>query len=329
MSERDNAPRWSGSPGRYEVWFLTMSRPDGAVGYWIRYTLRAPPAGPVEPQLWFARFDRRGPAGTFGIHGSAEGTVSTADAAGGFRVALGGAEIESGAARGSLSGAGHDVRWDLKWPTGEPTLRLLPALMYRGRVAPTRPVAPNPDVLFTGTIDVDGETMELDGAPGQQGHVEGSRHADRWAWASCTTYGEGFALQAVSAQSRRAGFLTPYATFAALRVDDRWVRFRSLAHRRAWGLGSWRLSLVSRLYRVEGQVTAPREAMIRARYHDPDGTPRWVHNSEVASSRLLVWERRAGGWQEVADLTSEGTTHAEWAGMTPATAVEREHVEVA
>jgi hypothetical protein len=330
MSERDNMPRWDGRPGRYEVWFLTMSSLDGRLGYWIRYTLRAPTGGAVEPELWFARFDRRTPDRTFGIHGPAGGGLSGADGSGGFRLSVGDAVIESGAARGALSGAGHDVRWDLKWPTGEPTVRLLPAPLYRGGLAPTRPVVPNPDVRFTGTIEVDGQTVDLDGFPGQQGHVEGTRHAERWAWASSTDFGEeGFAFQAVSAQSRRGPFLTPFATFAALRLDDRWIPFRALARRRTWGLGWWRLRLVSRLYRLEGEVRAAPSEMLRARYRDPDGTPRWVHNSEVASSRLLLWERRAGGWQEVADLSSDGTTHAEWAGTTPATAVEREHVEVA
>jgi hypothetical protein len=69
--------------------------------------------------------------------------------------------------------------------------------------------------------------------------------------------------------------------------------------------------------------------LIRARYEDPDGRARYCHNSEVASSRLALFERRAGGFEEVALLESRGTTHAEWAGLTPASAVEREFVEVA
>jgi hypothetical protein len=347
MSEIDNRPRWNDRPGRYEVWFLTMSHPEGRNGYWIRYTLRVPPDGPGEPRLWFARFDRQDPSRTFGINGAPSSSDSTEpEWAFGSRVglvppgappdvrgaviSLGDATFGPGEAIGSISGAGHDVRWDLTWPTGQPTFRLLPAPLYRGRLAPTRPVTPNPDTRFSGTIEVDGEKEELEEFPGQQGHVEGTRHAERWAWASCTAFGDQrFAFQAISAQSRRARLLTPFATFAAVRLEDRWVRFRSVSRDRSWGLGTWRLSMVSRRYRLEGQITAPREAMIRARYHDPDGTPRWCHNSEVASSRLLLWERRTGGWQEVADLESDGTTHAEWAGKTPATAIAREHVEVA
>jgi hypothetical protein len=68
--------------------------------------------------------------------------------------------------------------------------------------------------------------------------------------------------------------------------------------------------------------------MVRARYEDPDGSSRHCHHTEVASCRLALFERRAGGVEEVALLESKGTTQAEWAGGTPATAVETEHVEV-
>ena len=64
--EQDNLPAWTGKPGRYEVWFLTMS--DGRQGYWIRATLLAPSQGPGEARLWFARFDREDPSAVFGIN---------------------------------------------------------------------------------------------------------------------------------------------------------------------------------------------------------------------------------------------------------------------
>jgi hypothetical protein len=309
-----------------------MSGPDGRVGFWIRYTVRSPVAGPAEPMLWFARFDADRSEQTFGIHGPPPGEPPVASPGELFldgALNWGDATLESGTARGVLAGAGHQVRWDVRWPAGQPTFRVLPAALYRRGMAPTRPVTPNPDLRFTGTIEVDGTERTIDGFVGQQGHVEGNRHADRWAWASCTAFDQsGYAFQALSAQSRRGPMLTPFLSFGGIRIDDRWVRLRETRRVRRWSLGTWRLSLSSRSYRVEGEVRASPEAMVRARYLDPDDTPRYCHNSEVASASLLVWERRAGGWQEVTALTSTGTTHAEWAGRTPAPAAMAEHVEV-
>jgi hypothetical protein len=321
--ERDNAPRWDGRRGHYEVWFLTMTH--GRIGYWIRYTLRAPVAGPPEREAWFARFDPDDPARTFGLHGPPDG----APVPGGyFRV--GESVLEPGTARGHIAGPGHEARWDLQWDGGQPTFRVLPPVLYRAGLAPTKPFTPNPDVRFSGTIEADGERVAVDGAPGQQGHLYGSRHAERWAWASCNRFvDDGWAFQALSAQGRRGPLLTPFLTFAGLRIDGRWVRFRGTSRRRTWALGTWRLRLEAKAYRLEGEVRAFPDHLIRARYLDPDDTPRFCHNSEVASARLVLWERRAGGWQEAAGLVSEGTTHAEWAGRTPAPGVETVHAEVA
>lgn len=333
LTERDNRPRWDGRRGRYEVWFLTMSDPGGRQGYWIRYAVRAPVAGPPEVRLWFARFDRERPGRTFGIHGPPPGEPAGSSPRDLFldgALHWGDAVLEPGAARGVLAGSGHHVRWDVRWPTGQPSFRILPAPLYRGGLAPTRPIAPNPDLRFAGTVGVDGEERSVDGFAGQQGHVEGSRHAERWAWASCTGFDrEGYAFQVLSAQGRRGPILTPFLSFAGIRIDGRWVRLRGTRRVRTWSLGSWHLSLASKSYRLEGEVWAAPEAMLRARYLDPDDTPRYCHHSEVASSRLLLWERRAGGWQEVAALTSEGTTQSEWAGRTPAPPAMAEHVEVA
>jgi hypothetical protein len=330
LTERDNRPRWDGRRGRYEVWFLTMSGPDGGEGYWIRYSIRAPVAGPAEPTLWFARFDRDRPDRTFGIHGPPRGQPpesTPGDLFLGHALHWGDAALEAGMARGSLAGSGHQVRWDLRWPQGGPSFRILPAAVER--IAPTRPVTPNPDIAFAGSIEVDGKERSIDGFTGQQGHLDGSRHADRWAWASCASFApDGHAFQALSVQGRRGPVVTPFLSFAGVRVDGRWIRLRGVRRARTWSLGTWRLSLASRSFRLEGEVRAAPKTLIRARYLDPDDTPRFCHNSEIASSRLLLWERGAGGWQQVADLASEGTTHAEWVGRTPAPVAMTEHVQV-
>ena len=44
-------------------------------------------------------------------------------------------------------------------------------------------------------------------------------------------------------------------------------------------------------YRLTGRVEAPTRDLIRARYEDPDGTSRFCHNSEIASSRLVLVAR--------------------------------------
>jgi hypothetical protein len=319
---------WRGRRGRYEAWFLTLSSPDGRSGYWIRYTLRSPVAGPREPRLWFARFSRDDPVATFGINAGADHDAFRSEP-GAFEIRIAEALLRSGRAVGEVAGAGHEARWDLEFDTGQPTFRLLPEALYGNPVVPTRPFTPNPDLRYRGTIEVDGRVMSVDGFPGQQGHVEGSRHGERWAWAFCNGFDlGGVVFQALSAQGRRGPLTTPHLSFAGLRWEGRWIRLRGVARRKSWSLGRWRIRLAGRRHRLEGEVWADPRDLVQARYLDPDDTPRWCHNSEVSSCRLVLWERGAGGWHQRAELASDGTTHAEWAGRTPAPGVETVHVEV-
>ena len=309
------------------MWFLTISDPGDGSGYWIRYTIRAPISGPPEARVWFAAFAADEGATPVALNeGLPVGRLHIRNDP--FEARMGDSVIRSDRAVGSIEGHGHRVAWDLTFRQG-PTFRLLPPAMYRGPLAPTKPLTPNPDARFDGAIEVDGDRRILQRAPGQQGHLFGTRHAERWAWAYCSAFeGDGRVFQALSAQVRRASLLTPFLTVAGLRIDGEWIRLRGLSRRRDWDLGRWRLALMGRRHRLEGEVRAAPRSMVQARYLDPDDTPRWCHHSEVASCRLTLWERRPGGWHEVAELASTGTTHAEWTGRTPAPGVEAAHQEL-
>jgi hypothetical protein len=279
--------------------------------------------------VWFARFDRDRPERTVALNG-AWPIEAVSDRADPFEVRIGDAELVSGHAAGRLSGAGHQVEWDLTWPTGDDTLRLLPKALYRGGLAPSKPFSPNPSTRFSGTVTVDEEQASLDSMPGQQGHVYGSKHAERWAWAHCPAFegDEDVALTALTAQGKRGPLTTPFTTFVSVRLNGRWIRLSKVSRKREQTLGAWRVDLGDRHFRLTGRVAADPSLIVQARYLDPDGTPRWCHNSEVASSRFVLFERRRGGFEEVASLSSVGTTHAEWAGRTPAPGEFVEHADV-
>lgn len=326
MSEADNVARAHGRPGTYEVWFLTFTDPVSGTGYWIRSTLSTTPEGTRSAGAWFARFDRADPARTVGIHVSTKQATVAADA---FDVEIAGTLMRPGRAWGSLQGGGHDASWDLAYETGGPSFGVLPDPLARSSLVSTHSISPNPATRVSGSVRVDDHVVQLRDVPAHQGHVDGTRHAERWAWASCSDFiGADAAIEAVTAKARRGPISTPYATFVGVRWQGTWIRLARVARRPDFELGSWRLDLESRRYRLTGRVEAPARDLIRARYEDPDGRERHCHNSEVASCRLALFERRPGGMEELGLLESRGTTHAEWAGLTPARSVERTFVEV-
>jgi hypothetical protein len=66
------------------------------------------------------------------------------------------------------------------------------------------------------------------------------------------------------------------------------------------------------------QVDADRDALVGVTYHDPDGDEAYCYNSEIATARVLVYEReRRGPWQLRDTLVADGCAHFEYAQREP------------
>jgi Tocopherol cyclase len=327
MTETDNLPRWGGRPGGFETWHLTLTEPVSGQGVWIRAGLVAPRKGRPWGTAAVAAFHPANPERTFGIRERHSGEGFTLGGPDRY-LRTGDVEVGPGFVRGTVGGGGRDARFDLTFPTGGSTNQLLPHMATKGPLGAAALTAPNAHVPVSGVVAIDGEELALDRVPGSQSHAYGPRRPERWAWARCASFeDEDAVFEAFTGQVRRGPYLTPFLTTVALRRQGRWLRFTRLRPRRDFSLGYWHIDVADRRFRLTGRVEAPAFALVRTRLEDPDGTDRHTHHTAMASCRLALFERRPGGFDEVAVLESHGLAHAEWAGRTPATAVERSAVE--
>ncbi len=324
MAERDNVPRWTGKPGALEAWHVTLTEPVTGRGFWVRAGLVAPAQGDPRGMAAFAAFHPAEPGRTFGVQEDHPGDQFTVGGQDRY-LRTGGVEVGPGYLRGAVSGDGHEARWELTYPVGESTYALLPDVAARGPFGAAATIVANPNVRVSGEVSLDGEVMVLEDVPGSQGHSYGARYPERWVWARCSSFeDEDAVLEAFTGQVRRGPYVTPFITTIGLRRGGRWTRFTRLRGRRDFSMGYWRIDVADRRYRLTGRVEAPTMAMVRARLDGPDGTIRYSHHTATASCRLALFERRTGGFDEVAVLESRGLVQAEWAGRTAAGAVERE-----
>lgn len=198
MQSDPNAPEidWplpTGEPGR-EVWYSLVSPRDASVAFWYRYTLLSTEGGRQEGRLWAALTDREDPASsTFVSEAFDLGDVRTAREP--FELTIGDSVLTSSSATGQIG----DVSWDFEYDPDTyvfTPLRSETLTNLLSRTAGTgKHWSRNESVFMSGEITVGGRTIELDDAPGHQGHTLSSRDPpDAWTWVQCNDFEDSSAV---------------------------------------------------------------------------------------------------------------------------------------
>lgn len=255
-----NALRWDGRPGRYEAWYLTV-----AGRFWIRYSLRVPtdPADDGDAALWLVDFTGKPRArkATFGLD-------ALRTPRNGWPLELGPGALGDTEATGEIEGA----RWQLTFSAEQQPFAYTRPILSRLGLASTENVVVKPSLAISGVVEIDGERHELDAAPGQQAHLFGRRHADRWGWFHATLP-DGRWVEGLVAE-------VPHLPQIALHSSERGAAnglpalFRT---RREIAPGR----VVVGPYVVE----ASRDDFVGVTYRDPDGAEVFCYHAEKAILR--------------------------------------------
>ncbi|MCL5277506.1 MAG: hypothetical protein M1517_07025 [Deltaproteobacteria bacterium] len=317
-AERSNITRWSGGPGHYEVYYIKFNHTGSATAYWIRYTLLAPLSGGAVAELWGVSFDSEDPSKNMAVKGTfpVSGTEIGKDR---FSFKVGGATISQTGASGTIRGKEGTMRWDLRFGPVARVFRHFPYdFLYSAGFPKTKVVSPNFSIKVYGRVEVNGRTYECKGEPGQQTHLWGTKHAERWTWASCNSFkGDDTAVfEGLSAQVRTTGGPGPALTLLFVRCGGKDYPLNGivqlLRNRSESAFPTWRLGAVHGGMRFTGEIGAPAEAFVGVEYTDPDGERLWCYNTEVANMELEVYDHG----KKVEVLTSAQSCALEFGGRT-------------
>jgi hypothetical protein len=306
------APRWpsvAAGRGHYESYYLRAVAPEGGRGVWIRYTVSRSPQGPATGQLWCTWFDRSAP-GPRAVRIDT-GEPSTGD---GAWIELGESVFGPREVTGSTGSAEHPMSWSLRHRSDAPPLRHLPReWMYAARLPRTKLLSPAPTTVFDGTLEVDGETVEIAGWPGMVGHNWGEQHAEQWLWLSGLAFDgadDGTWLDVGVGRIRLGPLTTPWVANGAMSVGGTRLALGGLGRR--VGVAPSEDGCVVRLpgagVTVTASFSAPRDAFVDWDYASPDGSGHRVTNCSVAD--LSVRVERTG--QPLLELVSPGRAAYEW-----------------
>ena len=323
MASDENALRWTGKPGHYEVYYVSLTDAASGCGAWIRYTMLAPLEGMGAPTcaLWLMAME---PGGA--VHGHKttlpiDRLLARPDP---FELRIGDAVLDDRGMRGGFD----DVAWDLRWQPRLPAYRHVHPLLQRARIAKTILTLPHPDLEIAGTLRFGGRELELDGARGGQAHLWGTKHAARWAWAHCNDFrdadgeraGDTF-IDAVSVFVPRLGReVGPSTPVVGRLLGEDFCAISPLRVLRApssFSLTGWRFEATAGRRRIAVEVEARRDALVGVTYHDPDGDLAHCYNSETATMRVEIFDRAGSAWQPRATLIADGRAHYEYAQRDP------------
>jgi hypothetical protein len=292
VDERARFGEVAAKAGHYESFYLKACRPDGGQGVWIRHTVHKRPGEEPTGSIWFTLFDRDAPAPRATKVTVPASAVST-PAGSWMRVAD--AEIGPGEAEGSLDTEALAATWSLRFDGTREPCRYLPAdWLYKAPLPRTKFVAPFPDAVFGGRLEVDGASLDLASWPGMIGHNWGTEHAERWIWLEGTGFADspGTWFDAGAARVKLGSRISPWVPSGFLALDG--VRHR------LGGLGAIRSArieesptecsflLPGKDIVVHGRVTAPRKDFVGWVYADPKGGEHHTVNCSVADLELTV-----------------------------------------
>jgi hypothetical protein len=325
-----NEVRWDGRRrGFYEVYYFKANHLRSGRAVWLRYTLLVPRNPRQQPvaELWGIAFDSA--AGrTLGW----KETFPLADcrwSSRPFAFRIGSAELTDEGLKGRLEEGGRTLEWAFHYSAKKGTFVHFPHdWMYRAPFPKTKVVTPHLSVAVDGYLKVNGETFPFHGEPGQLGHLWGTQHGERWAWAHCNHFkgAPDAAFEGLAASIKLGGWVTPPIALFCFEWQGKRYHFNRISHwLRASGrseLTGWTFEAKGGDYRLTGEIRSAVPLIAGVRYQDPDGSFLFCHNTKVADAVLKLYRVKPDS-ALLGEFRADGTMAYEWVTRTLDPRVER------
>jgi hypothetical protein len=277
----------------YESRYIRANHLNRPEALWLRETLLLRRSAHPSADVWVMVFDPDG-VGNKAI--KAPHPIDDTD----FRVdpwcaRIGAATLDDHSARGGLTLENRTASWDFRitYRSHEP-VKLLTERGYAARLPSAKTLVRSPLARFDGHLNVDNNSIAVDGWTGSVNHNWGRRHPPAYAFAQVCGFDDApeSTLEIVTARAGVGLMSLPPVTLFVLRHDGREFAVRSmLAARRT--SGSYRpftWSFAARVdgLRLDGEITADPRHVIGLTYTDTDGTSKYCYNSAIARCHVRL-----------------------------------------
>lgn len=322
----ENHMRWDRRSSDFmEVWYATLNHKPTGSGLWLRYTITAPRVGDPYCELWAFVFD---PAGIRTFAGKQRFSIDHLAVPNGrddgALVRIGDAWLSENHLEGEVVGGDGSLAWSLDFEPADRTFQHLPpSVRHRIERRVSTVCSPNLSVPFTGTVKLEGDVLEFQNEIGCQSHRWGRKHSTSWAWAHCSDFdnSEGTVFEGVAARASAGPLALPTTSFLYLKHEGEDIAFNdlrgALSAKSRYVLPTWAFTANNDRWRVVGAARFRVANAVQVEYADPDGTPRYCANSEIADLAVELYGKTESGWRHHVSLTSLGRAHLEFGRRLP------------
>jgi hypothetical protein len=168
--------------GHYESFFMRANHPSLPLAFWIRYTFFSPHQHPEKAigELWAIYFD-----GIKHKHTvvKMEVPVSECDFCNEkFFVRISDSMLQPNQLIGYATCNNNNIAWSLNFTGESKPLFVLPENLYEGGFPKAKLLVSLPLAVYSGSLKVNNEVIDVTGWIGSQNHNWGAKHTDNYAW---------------------------------------------------------------------------------------------------------------------------------------------------
>jgi hypothetical protein len=286
--------------GHYESFFQRANHPSRPLAFWIRYTVFSPKGRPQDAlgELWAIYFD-----GESGQHVAVKNEFALMQChfdPDKFSVEVADAWLKPGRLEGAVVSNGGSIAWDLSFRGEADPLFMFPLRMYKTKLPSAKSLVSLPMATYEGSLAVNGQKIEVTDWVGSQNHNWGRKHTDHYAWgqvAGFDTHPDSF-LEVASVQLKFGPVWTPLLTPLVLRHQGEEFALNSpiqfLRAKASFDYFTWNFRSDNQAVRIEGKISAPREAFVGLTYYNPPGGNKHCLNTKIASCELKLTRKPNG-----------------------------------
>jgi len=308
--------------GHYESFFLRANHPKKPQAFWIRFTIFSPKGSSDKTigEIWAMYFDA-----------TSDSTIAVQEdipiaqcnfANDKLDIRIGKNKLLKGHSSGSTSSNQHTFKWDLSYKGDNDQILLFPKKLYSTALPKAKSLVTAPNIIFTGSFEVNGKDINIDGWQGSENHNWGSKHTDEYAWGQIAGFDNdpNAFLECSTARIKLGPVWSPWMTLAVLLINGERYAFNSIRQSikasAEYDFFNWHFSTQDKNAKLIVNISAPKEHFAGLNYKNPPKGSHTCLNSKIAScevkfidkkgqSRILHTKNRAA-FEILTDLKNHG-----------------------